>query len=57
MFNMAIRRVDPSIVSTTGMLDSLTVCYIRFLDLLYATTKIDKDCIRMIAMHKLINPC
>ena len=43
MFDMAMRRVDPSMVSTNSVLDSLAVCYIQFLDLLYATTEIDKD--------------
>ena len=43
MFDMAIRRVNPSVVSTNSVVDSLTVCCIRFLDSLYATTEIDKD--------------
>ena len=40
MFDMAMRRVDPSVVSTNSVLDLLTVCYNRFLD---STTEIDKD--------------
>ena len=43
MFDMATRRVDPSVVSTNDVVDSLTVCYIRFLDSLYTATEIDED--------------
>ena len=43
IFNMAMRRVHPSLVHTNSVLDSLIMCYIRFLNSLYATTEIDKD--------------
>ena len=40
---MTMKRVDPCTVSTNSVLDSITVCYIRFLDLLYAATGINED--------------
>ena len=45
LFDMAMKRVDSSVKSTYSVLELLTVCYIRFLDLLYAIyyTEIDED--------------